>query len=123
MSKTPLKPEELKCITVHYAELVRHINVEDIIGYLVSKFVLTFDEKNEIQSKATRADKAECLLDKILKPGPDGRFQIFVDSLAQYNELHSNVTSYMDSLRNSQIETATNIASVCGAEGCGTPIA
>ncbi|KAK6961087.1 hypothetical protein BgiMline_033765, partial [Biomphalaria glabrata] len=99
LSKTQLKPEELKCITVHYAELLRHINVDDIIGHLVSEFVITFDDKNEIQAKATRSDKADCLLDKILKPGRDGRFKIFVDSLTQYHDLHSKVTSYMNSLR------------------------
>ena len=47
-----------RLLTEHYNYLVRHISPREFIPHLISKNVLTQEDKEEIESKVTSVDRA-----------------------------------------------------------------
>ena len=80
--------EHLHLLRINRAALVAHMEPADVINQLVSRGTLTeMRILGEINSKVTREEKVECLLDK-LRNRPDSAFEALVVALESTKQHH-----------------------------------
>ena len=76
----PLSKENEQKITKNYARIVNELSHVKIVDALISKEVLTFDNGERIDSKATQLDKNKEFIRLLLK-APEKGYNEFIEKL------------------------------------------
>ena len=80
--------EHLRLLSINRAALVDNMEPDDVINQLVSRGALPGNRiREEINSKFIRAEKVECLLDK-LQNRPDSAFNDLIVALESTGQHH-----------------------------------
>lgn len=66
----------------NYVDLTENITVEDFLSELFQEEIITIDDKEVIESKATSRHKASTMIDILLRRGPKG-YKVFRGILAK----------------------------------------
>ena len=76
----PLSRENQQKITKNYRRIVNELSHVELVDALISKEVLSIDDGERINSKATQLDKNEEFVRLLLK-GPEKGFNEFIEEL------------------------------------------
>jgi len=89
-----LKWEDEQKIRKNYNDICKNIESQDLTPQLFAQNVINEDDKDVINSKATRRERAEALADRMLNAGKGDNFQIFLNILKEeYTDLVEQIES------------------------------
>ena len=84
-----MDPRDAEIIKKHLVTLTDQLDPSNVYAALIQHGIITFDEKESIQVKPTRRDRALELIEVVLRKGGPDAFWVFKEALKRdYPHLH-----------------------------------